>query len=66
MKTKRKPQQCVCCGFLASKGIKLAPGKFMCRACEQEATEDSSDRYEDEVWAELDRLDIFHSRMETY
>lgn len=63
---KKTVRQCVCCGFNASTGTLLAPDKFMCRACEQEAYQDSSDRYEDESWAEVCRVEAWLGRMETY
>lgn len=58
MKTKQlkcRVRQCVVCKFDSSKG-NLYDGKFVCRACESEQLEEDETRYEEGVYAELDRI----------
>lgn len=63
---KKVARQCVCCGFNASRGTLISPDKFICSACESESHGDDEQRYLEDEWAEINRIEAWTGRMETY
>ena len=65
----RKPKtarQCVVCGFPSVSGTRYSKHKFVCRGCESDQIEENEQRWEEETYLELLRIEQDVTRYTMY